>query len=92
MLIAIPIIKSHHATIGDYIRLNMQTCGYVSPKDRSIYEPKTRIIGGEAAQFGDFPLHVIIYKLFENGRYDPICGGVLIHSLFVITDRHCVDS
>ena len=95
MLTVIPKIRSHHAVIGNYPLINMEECGYVSPKDKAlnegqVYNPKSRIIGGELASVGDFPWHVLMYE-YSQGKLYASCEGVLIHKFWVITDRHCVD-
>lgn len=59
-------------------RLNKEICGKPRVKFTS------RIIGGDDAQFGEFPWQVLI-KI--GGRQ---CGGTLVNRQHVVTAAHCV--
>jgi secreted trypsin-like serine protease len=56
-------------------------------------KPDTKIIGGEPADFGEYPFMVAL--LFEptdgNDFQKQYCGGSLIASKWVLTAAHCVD-
>ena len=56
-------------------------------------QPEPRIIGGEPADFGEYPFMVAL--LFEptagNDFQKQYCGGSLIASKWVLTAAHCAD-
>ena len=56
-------------------------------------KPEPRIIGGEPADFGEYPFMVAL--LFEptagNDFQKQFCGGSLIASRWVLTAAHCAD-
>jgi secreted trypsin-like serine protease len=56
-------------------------------------QPEPRIIGGEPADFGEYPFMVAL--LFEpiqgNDFQKQYCGGSLIASRWVLTAAHCVE-
>lgn len=47
-------------------------------------KPRSRIIGGQDAFFGEFPWQVHI-KITKHQ-----CGGALINSQFIVTAAHCI--
>lgn len=50
----------------------------------------SRIAGGQAAFYGQFPHQVAIFADFSDGnRY--FCGGSTLNSFTVLTTAHCVD-
>lgn len=53
------------------------------PGPRNI--PQSRVIGGEAADLGEFPSYVLLF--YEDAF---MCGGSLINRNTVLTAYHCV--
>ncbi|KFM77424.1 Plasma kallikrein, partial [Stegodyphus mimosarum] len=49
-----------------------------------VYKPTSRIVGGNAAEFGEFPWQAHI-KITQQQ-----CGGVLLNHHYVVTAAHCV--
>lgn len=47
-------------------------------------KPRSRIIGGQDAYFGEFPWQVHI-KITKHQ-----CGGALVNSRFIVTAAHCI--
>jgi len=50
--------------------------------------PPNRIVGGSAAEAGEYPHHGFVIVDFDGAR--SYCGGSLIASRFVVTAAHCV--
>lgn len=48
-----------------------------------------RVIGGVDATAGQLPYQALIRIFFENGGWS-WCGGILIHSSWILTAAHCV--
>ncbi|UXI18385.1 hypothetical protein NH340_JMT04328 [Sarcoptes scabiei] len=51
---------------------------------KPISKPRSRIIGGQDAYFGEFPWQVHI-KITKHQ-----CGGALVNSRFIVTAAHCI--
>ena len=56
-----------------------------------------RIIGGQAADPGEYPWQVLLVELVYNyttqqNTYNNICGGTLIQAQWVITADHCIEN
>jgi len=54
------------------------TCG------QRVHKPTSRIVGGNSAEFGEFPWQAHI-KITQQQ-----CGGVLLNHYYVVTAAHCV--
>jgi secreted trypsin-like serine protease len=56
-------------------------------------QPTPRIIGGEPADFGEYPFMVaLLFEPTAGSDFDKqYCGGSLIASRWVLTAAHCVD-
>jgi secreted trypsin-like serine protease len=52
----------------------------------SIPDNATNIVGGQAAQVGEFPW----YAVYSGGG--PLCGGALVHKDIVVTAAHCLEN
>lgn len=80
---------SGHAIVGkNYSFMEMESCGYLSPKDR----PQMRIINGDFARIGEFPWQVNIMNNWQRYGFNHICSGVLIHKNWVMTAAHCLQT
>ena len=55
-------------------------------EDCGLVPPRSRIVNGVVATRGQFPWQVHIKKFGEKSH---LCGGTLIHPLFVLTAAHC---
>ncbi|GIX68359.1 plasma kallikrein [Caerostris extrusa] len=55
-----------------------------SHRATKVYKPTSRIVGGNAAEFGEFPWQAHI-KITQQQ-----CGGVLLNHHYVVTAAHCV--
>ena len=62
----------------NYFFLLVEICG------RPTAKPRSRIIGGQDAYFGEFPWQVHI-KIAKHQ-----CGGALVNRDYVVTAAHCV--
>lgn len=63
---------------SNVLLLSSEICG------RATMKPRSRIIGGQDAQFGEFPWQVHI-KIAKHQ-----CGGALVNRDYVVTAAHCV--
>ncbi|XP_020916346.1 chymotrypsin-like elastase family member 2A [Exaiptasia diaphana] len=55
------------------------------------HRQETRIVGGTAAQPGEWPWQVMLmYKRSDNGEWSQFCGGTLVTPDWVVTASHCV--
>ncbi|XP_015906322.2 serine protease 33 [Parasteatoda tepidariorum] len=60
------------------LRKDKAVCG------ERVYKPTSRIVGGNTAEFGEFPWQAHI-KITQQQ-----CGGVLLNHHYVVTAAHCV--
>ena len=61
------------------------------------YMGKSKIIGGQPADPGEYPWQVLFVKKYidlTTGQtlYENNCGGTLISDQWVITADHCIDN
>ncbi|KAM4729518.1 hyaluronan-binding protein 2-like [Anableps anableps] len=65
-----------------------ETCGVAEPK-----KVLTRIFGGLKVSPGAIPWQVSLQQKPKNsnGKYNHVCGGILIKSCWVLTAGHCIE-
>ncbi|CAL4218432.1 unnamed protein product, partial [Meganyctiphanes norvegica] len=66
-------------------------CGISSVSAPELNIQGTRIIGGQAADYGEYPWQVIIFLFLGTGATQGLglCGGSLIKKNWVLTAAHC---
>lgn len=72
--------NSHHSSSFNQRVMQKErvSCG------QRVHKPQSRIVGGNDAQFGEFPWQAHI-KITQQQ-----CGGVLLNKYYVVTAAHCV--
>ncbi|HEX5038938.1 MAG TPA: serine protease [Candidatus Limnocylindria bacterium] len=92
MSLGLPRSRTRRAALAALATLALLLTALVQPV-AARPTPEPRIIGGEPADFGEYPFMVAL--LFEptagNDFQKQYCGGSLIASRWVLTAAHCVD-
>ena len=86
----VPQLSKGHAEVGYYPFMDMESCGYINPKD----VPQSKVVNGNPVREGEFPWSVSIHfnNLTEAKTNDSfICGGSLIHIDWVLSAKHCLE-
>jgi len=50
---------------------------------------KSRIVGGNESEAGDWPWQAVLKILHLNGYQSFSCGGTLINHQWIVTAAHC---
>ena len=79
---------------GEMCSRNMCSMRQVPGCGRSVVR-RGRIVGGDAAQFGEWPWQVSLIRYKEgkfknSGTFEHKCGAVLLSQKWVVTAAHCV--
>jgi secreted trypsin-like serine protease len=89
---SVPVGRRSMGTVASLATLLLLLTALVQPV-AAAPQPEPRIIGGEPADFGEYPFMVAL--LFEptegNDFQKQYCGGSLIASRWVLTAAHCLD-
>lgn len=89
---SVPVGRQSRATIASLATVLLLLTALVGPA-AAARQPEPRIIGGQPADFGEYPFMAAL--LFEpnqgNDFQKQYCGGSLIASRWVLTAAHCLD-